>query len=104
MWLNLLGSSDSRPETPRCLSDVSYLFGWQPNSPLPAGPMVLSAFFMRAETETEQNGGIMSKLKRIQAKARKLARSGQLYGWSPIAFELRFSDGFEEAREWFVTA
>ena len=24
--------------------------------------------------------------------------------WSPIAFELRFEDGFEEAREWLYTA
>jgi hypothetical protein len=42
----------------------------------------------------------MSKLKRIKAKARQLARSGKFHGWSPIAFELRFEDGFEEAREW----
>ena len=46
---------------------------------------------------------VMSKLKRIQAKARKLARSGTFHGWSPIAFELRFQDGFEEAREWLYT-
>ena len=46
----------------------------------------------------------MNKLKRIQARARKLAQSGMFHGWSPIAFELRFEDGFEEAREWLYTA
>jgi hypothetical protein len=45
----------------------------------------------------------MSKLKRIQARARKLARSGKFHGWSPIAFDLRFEDGFEEARGWLYT-
>ncbi len=42
----------------------------------------------------------MKKLKRIQARARELARSGRFHGWRPIAFELRFEDSFEEAREW----
>lgn len=46
----------------------------------------------------------MSKLKRIQARARELGRSGKFYGWSPIAFELGFEDGFAEAREWLYTA
>jgi hypothetical protein len=46
----------------------------------------------------------MSKLKQIQARARKLARSGLFHGWSPIAFELCFEAGFEEAREWLYTA
>jgi hypothetical protein len=46
----------------------------------------------------------MSKLRRIQARARRLAQSGEFHGWSPIAFELRFEDGFEEAREWLYTA
>jgi hypothetical protein len=46
----------------------------------------------------------MTKLKRIQARARELAKSGRFHGWSPIAFELRFEDGFEEAREWLYTA
>jgi len=32
----------------------------------------------------------MTNLKRIQAKARELARSGKFHGWRPIAFELRF--------------
>src|SRR6266705_1467779 len=41
----------------------------------------------------------MSKLKCIQAKARELARSGKFYGWPPLEFELRFEDGFSEARE-----
>jgi hypothetical protein len=46
----------------------------------------------------------MSKLRRIQARARELAQSGEFYGWPPIAFELRFEDGFEEAREWLYRA
>jgi hypothetical protein len=47
---------------------------------------------------------LMTNLKRMQAKARKLARSGKFYGWRPIAFELRFEKGYEEAREWLNTA
>jgi len=27
-------------------------------------------------------------------------RSGKFHGWRPIAFELRFETGYEEAREW----
>ena len=46
----------------------------------------------------------MSELKRIQALARELARSGRFFGWSPIAFELRFENGFEDAREWLYRA
>jgi hypothetical protein len=46
----------------------------------------------------------VSKLKRIQAKARELARSGRFFGWAPIAFEIRFEDGFEDAREWLYRA
>lgn len=42
----------------------------------------------------------MKKLKRIQARARELARSGRFHGWRPIAFELRFENGFAEVREW----
>ncbi len=42
----------------------------------------------------------MSKLRSIQAKARELARSGRFFGWRPIAFELRFEDGFAEGRDW----
>jgi hypothetical protein len=47
---------------------------------------------------------LMSSLKRIQARARKLARSGAFHGWRPIAFELRFEEGYEEAREWLHSA
>jgi hypothetical protein len=43
---------------------------------------------------------LMTNLKRIQARARELARSGKFHGWRPIAFELRFEKGYEEAREW----
>jgi hypothetical protein len=42
----------------------------------------------------------MTNLERIQAKARELARSGKFHGWRPIAFELRFEKGYEEAQEW----
>jgi hypothetical protein len=42
----------------------------------------------------------MTNLERIQAKARELARSGKFHGWRPIVFELRFEEGYEEAREW----
>jgi hypothetical protein len=47
---------------------------------------------------------LMTNLERIQARARELARSGKLHGWRPIAFELRFEDGYEEAREWLNDA
>ena len=46
----------------------------------------------------------MDKLRHIQARARKLARSGKFHGWSPIVFELRFEKGFNEAREWLYKA
>jgi hypothetical protein len=42
----------------------------------------------------------VTNLERSQAKARQLVKSGKFHGWSPIAFELRFEDGFEEAREY----
>ena len=47
---------------------------------------------------------LMTNLKRIQAKARELARSGKFHGWRPIAFELQFERGYEEAREWLHDA
>jgi hypothetical protein len=46
----------------------------------------------------------VTTLERIQAKARELARSGKFYGWRPIAFELKFEKGYEEAREWLHDA
>jgi len=46
----------------------------------------------------------MTDLERIQAKARELARSGEFHGWRPITFELRFEEGYEEAREWLQDA
>jgi hypothetical protein len=46
----------------------------------------------------------MSNLKRFQARARELARSGKFHGWRPIAFELKFEKGHEEAREWLYSA
>src|SRR5262245_16896819 len=36
---------------------------------------------------------LMTNLKRIQAKARELARSGKFHGWRPIAFELSSREG-----------
>jgi hypothetical protein len=42
----------------------------------------------------------VTNLERSQAKASQLVKSGKFHGWSPIAFELRFEDGFEEAREY----
>ena len=46
----------------------------------------------------------MTNLERIQAKARELARSGEFHGWRPIAFELQFEKGYEEAQEWLHSA
>jgi hypothetical protein len=45
-------------------------------------------------------GKSMTNLERLQARARELARSGKFHGWRPVAFELRFEKGYEEAREW----
>ena len=42
----------------------------------------------------------MTNLERIQAKSSRIGRSGKFHGWRPIAFELRFEAGYEEAREW----
>jgi hypothetical protein len=33
-----------------------------------------------------------------------LARSGKFHGWRPIAFELRFEEGYEQTREWLHDA
>jgi hypothetical protein len=46
----------------------------------------------------------VTNLEQIQAKARELARSGKFHGWRPIAFELRFEEGYEQAREWLHDA
>jgi hypothetical protein len=46
----------------------------------------------------------MSNIKTIKTKARELARSGEFYGWLPIKFELRFEDGYVEARDWLNAA
>ena len=42
----------------------------------------------------------MSKLEEFRAKARELAQSSNFYGWPPLEFELRFEDGYSDAREW----
>jgi hypothetical protein len=46
----------------------------------------------------------MTNLRRIQARARELARSGKFHGWRPVAFELQFEKGYEEGREWLHSA
>ena len=46
----------------------------------------------------------MRKLDSFKAKARALARSGHFYGLPPLEFELRFEEGFHEAREWLALA
>ena len=46
----------------------------------------------------------MTYLKRIQARARELARSGKFHGWRPIPFELPFEEGYEQTREWLHDA
>ena len=40
----------------------------------------------------------------FKAKARDLARSGHFYGLPPLEFELRFEEGFHEARAWLELA
>ena len=42
----------------------------------------------------------MRKLEEFRAKARELAQSSNFYGWPPLEFELRFEDGYSDAREW----
>jgi hypothetical protein len=55
---------------------------------------------MLRETDGDEAYDTMTSLKRIQAKALELARSGTFYGSRPIEFELLFEDGISEAREW----
>ena len=43
-------------------------------------------------------------LKRIQDRARELARSGKFVGWRSIAFELQFEPGLEEVFQWLHNA
>jgi len=42
----------------------------------------------------------MGKLEEFRAKACELAKSSYFYGWRPLEFELRFEDGYSDAREW----
>ena len=44
----------------------------------------------------------MNKVEHIKSMARELAQSGKFRGWAPIAFELRFEEGFKEARSGFT--
>jgi hypothetical protein len=46
----------------------------------------------------------MANVDLFKAKARALARSGDFYGLRPLVFELRFEEGFHEAREWLALA
>jgi hypothetical protein len=46
----------------------------------------------------------MATVDLFKAKARALARSGHFYGLQPLKFELRFEEGFHEAREWLALA
>lgn len=46
----------------------------------------------------------MTTVDLFKAKARSLARSGDFYGLRPLVFELRFEEGFREAREWLALA
>jgi hypothetical protein len=43
-------------------------------------------------------------LEHVKARARELARFGTFFGWRPIEFELRFEQGFLEARDWLDKA
>ena len=46
----------------------------------------------------------MATVDLFKAKALALARSGDFYGLRPLVFELRFEEGFHEAREWLALA
>jgi hypothetical protein len=46
----------------------------------------------------------MDKVEHIKSMAKQLARSGKFRGWAPIAFELRFEEGFKEARDWLYSS
>ena len=43
------------------------------------------------------------QLKRIQKRARELARSGRFLGWRPVAFELQFEPGYTDAYQWLYS-
>jgi hypothetical protein len=43
-------------------------------------------------------------LEHVKARARELARSRKFFGWRPLEFELRFEQGFLEARDWLERA
>ena len=42
-------------------------------------------------------------VRRIQARARELARSGEFVGWRALAFELQFEPGFSDAYGWLYS-
>ena len=46
----------------------------------------------------------MATVDLFKAKAFALARSGDFYGLRPLVFELRFEEGFHEARAWLDLA
>jgi hypothetical protein len=54
---------------------------------------------------TSRGDAMMSeKLRRFQARARELARSGKFNGSRQISFELQFEEGFTEAFQWVYDA
>jgi hypothetical protein len=77
------------------------LFARAPSSRLSGNATAHRAFAFGASTSYIV---WMSELKRIQARARELARSGRFFGWRPLEFELSFEEGFSEARDWLDRA
>ena len=46
----------------------------------------------------------MSELiSQVKARAQEMAQSGKFIGWRPIAFELRFEPGYQDACEWLFS-
>jgi hypothetical protein len=54
--------------------------------------------------EIEGERKMSDKLRRFQARARALARSGSFKGWGAITFELQFEEGFAEGFRWVYEA
>jgi hypothetical protein len=50
--------------------------------------------------EANAEAAMSEKLKRIQQRARELARSGKFIGSRAIAFELQFEPGYAQAFRW----
>ena len=54
--------------------------------------------------QVEGERKVSDKLRRFQARARALARSGNFKGWRSISFELQFEEGFAEGFQWVYEA